>query len=213
MAAPRIDFNNLPIGGKVFLGEGASEAGLLGALVRDLGIQNAAIFTVGGEKYLKTVLLRLAAETSGPEAIGSLGIVFDANNNYASKLDSVEAALRAAGFEFEKDKLDAHGIYRDGNLPIGVFLSPGMKRPGRIETMVMYEVEDSTISSCLNYYDKCVFEKAQRRLDEKGRVQTYLASFNAAVGLGIAFEKSLLNVGHTAYAEIRNMVLQLSEPV
>jgi hypothetical protein len=205
-----IDFNFLRPNSALFLAEGASEVGLVRAILESVHGVNADIFDVRGEKNLKTVLLALSDKLGGwDNAIRSIGIVFDANEDQGSKMASITSALTQTGFEFDPGNLDENGICRKGNMPIGVFISPGNGGPGRIETMILTEIRSSSINECLDGFAGCVVARTTVNLSEKGLVQAYLGGRNAAHGIGVAFEKGVLDINHEAYARVRNMVRHL----
>jgi Protein of unknown function (DUF3226) len=212
MARQRIDFNALSRGSRLFLAEGSSELGLLNSAIESLGIDRAAVFDVQGEKNLNTVLKRAADQTGSRGVLACLGIVFDANDSYPTKLQSIAAALTSAGFVFDAAGLNQYGVFRGGNVPIGIYISPTNNAAGRIETMILGEVAASPVDVCVNNFATCVEQRSGRQMDEKGRVQAYLASFNAAHGVAVAFEKGVLDIKHNTYAGVRRMLAELTRP-
>ncbi len=211
MSRSRIDFNALPTRARLLLAEGSSEVGLLEAIVAELRIERTVVFDVKGERQLGTVLKALSLEAESRELLSCLGIVFDANADCGAKLTSIAAILRSNGFDFDEAQVDQYGIYAGPRLPIGIFVSPGQGRSGRIEHMILEEVASSSVGECIDQLAMCVGRSVGRALDEKGRVQAYLASFNAAHGVAVAFEKRILNIRHQAYADAREMVRQLTK--
>jgi hypothetical protein len=137
------------------------------------------------------VLSRLADEAEARNVLSCLGIVFDANADHRAKLDSIANALIASGFDIDIKKLDQNGIYTAGNLPMGIFISSGNGHSGRIETMILKEVTDSTVQSCVKSFAQCVKQEGGREIDEKGLVQAYLGTHNALHGIAVAFEKKI----------------------
>jgi len=210
MAKRAIDFNSLSPDSRLFLGEGSSEVGLLNAIIAELAVERAQVFEVKGEKHLKTVLEVLSDQATARAALSCLGIVFDANANAKAKLDSIAATLNSCGFDFDQANLSAQGVY-SGSLPIGVFISPGNGKAGRIETLILEEVASSSVQPCVEGFAKCVEHHSKRKVDEKGLVQVYLGSFNAAHGIAVAFERRILDIRHNAYADVREMVRQLAQ--
>jgi hypothetical protein len=169
------------------------------------------IYDVKGEGYLKLVLIALSDQFAARAALSCLGMVFDANTNASTKLQSISAALTSCGFEFDLAQLSPQGVYAAGRIPIGIFISPGNGGAGRIETMILGEVADSSVQTCVEAFATCVERSSGRRLDEKGFVQACLGSFNAAHGIAVAFEKQIFNVNHGAYTGVREMVRELTQ--
>jgi len=211
MAKRGIDFNSLSPDSRLFLGEGSSEVGLLNAIVAELAVQRAVVFDVKGETHLKTVLNVLSDQVTARGPLSCLGIVFDANADAKAKLDSIAAILKSCGFDFDVANLSAEGVYTHGSLPIGVFISPGHGKAGRIETMILGEVATSPVQPCVQDFAKCIEQRSGRKMDEKGLVQAYLGSFNAAHGIAVAFEKQILNIKHDTYSGVRELVRQLTQ--
>jgi len=208
--APRIDVNSLVDGSRVFIAEGSSERGLIKVLIESLRIEDANIFNVEGERNLKAALLSIGGKAKAGIKLACLGLVFDANNDYAAKLSSISANLKSAGFDFDATALNGRGIYSGGDLPIGVFLSPGGRQPGRIETMILKEIGSLSIVTCINCIVSCVRNHTGILMDEKARTSSYLCTRNSPVGVGTAFEKKLFDIDNAAYSEIKSMMSELA---
>jgi hypothetical protein len=184
---------------------------MVDAIATKLRLDRVKCFSIGGEKNLFLNLKSLSDKIAEGAVIDCLGLMFDTNASHQDRLTSVTNSLTSTGFEFDSTKLTQSGIYRGSQLPIGLFLSPGNKAPGRIETMIMLGVADSPVKPCLDNFEKCVGEKTERALDDKGRVQIYLGSHNAAHGVAVAFQNGKLDLTHAAYAEVLTMVRELVE--
>jgi len=184
---------------------------MLTAAIAELGVERAAVHEVKGEKHLKTVLRVLVDQVTVRAPLSCLGIVFDANADAKAKLDSIAATLKACGFDFEVSHLNATCIYTQGPFPIGVFISPGNGKAGRIENLILGEVASSPVQPCVEDFAKCIEQRSGRKMDEKGLVQAYLGSFNAAHGIAVAFEKQILDIRHATYSGVRELVRQLTQ--
>lgn len=207
-----IDANKLDDGDRVFLAEGYSEQGLIKAIFDHLQIRNAKVFNVEGEANLRASLLTLVGKVKAGTTLGCLGLVFDANDDYGARIMGIQTALQNVGLQFDKDRLDANLVFRHGDFPIGVFLSPGRQRPGRIEVMVLEEFGSRPITTCINSLVACVRNRSGGAvtLSEKARTHAYLAALNQAAGLGTAFQKGLMDLNHAAYAEVLAMIGSLA---
>lgn len=204
---PNLDFSQLKQNSLVLLAEGNSETGFLYKLATHHHLVDAVVGNVQGERRLGTALRSLAPYRS---RLRALGLMFDANSDSIARLTSISDVLNNAGFSYNPNQVGLDGIFR-GQLDIGVFLSPGGQRSGRIENLVLDEIRTKSLWHCLEQLTACT-QKVPGLVgyDEKSMVQIAISTLEGGVcGVGTAFKRGLLDVSHPAYQVVSAMITGL----
>ena len=186
---------------KIFLGEGLAEALFLDTLFSRKNFDNNeyCVFCIKGISFLKTSLKIICSEPEF-ENVKSLGIMIDANGKPKERTDSVLRQLHAHDLSDENFDLKENTVFEYNGRSIGIFISPGLGKKGRIETMVVEEIVTKNEYNCISEYIKCLKERHHISLDEKAIVQIYISSKKSDLcGTGRGFEAGILDVEHKAY--------------
>jgi hypothetical protein len=186
---------------KIFLAEGTAEALFLNTLftLRQFNENEYCIFCIKGLNNLKTSLKILNSREEF-EQVKSLGIMVDADSNPQGRMASVLQQLCDFDLSDKNFDLKTDTTYQYKGRRIGVFISPGAGKKGRIENMIAEEIIAKDEYTCISNYMKCLDEKCNRKLDEKALVQIFISSNKSDLcGTGRGFEVGILDVEHKAY--------------
>lgn len=203
-----IDFSAIPENHSIFIVEGSSEEGFVESVLKTNGLSNNTILNIEGEKNLALVLKSMGGHSIVQRSL-SIGLVFDANSDCESRKTAIVTKLEAEGFEFNISSVDSRGVYAGSKFQIGIFLSPGRDRAGRIEHMVLGEIRTAKENRCLDSLGDCLFPHIGN-LDEKAIVQIYISARGDPVGLGTAFKRGVFDLNHSTYDSAREMVLAIA---
>jgi hypothetical protein len=160
---------------KLLLGEGQDEVRLFRSLLKHLAITDVQAEEYGGKTnlspYLRAVALQDEFQTG---AIVSLGITRDADQNAASALQSVKAALSQANLTVPA----LAESFAGAGPRIGVLILPGGGRDGMLEDLCLDAVQNDPAISCLDDYFACIQKSVpvQPKNMAKARVHAWLAS-------------------------------------
>jgi hypothetical protein len=196
---------------KLFLVEGVSEEGFVQKVLDDLNDKDSLVFCFAGLGRLNTVLTSIAG-APGFNQLKLLGVMLDAETDYTARVSSLLSLFKKHQIDLNEADLRNGMPNYAGPCPIGIYISPGNGSAGRIEDLVMNEINGSAISSCINQYAYCVSAAVSKALDSKSIVQTYISAWAGnrnLSGVGRAFEANVLKVRHPAYDGPRTLVEQL----
>jgi hypothetical protein len=198
---------------KLFLAEGYAE---LGFLNRQLTLINANPTEVGihcfkGLNRLATHIDALVnildTELGSIDDIEGLGLLADSETDFKGRTESAINFFRKFGFDRCAKDILSKGKYAKGDRRIAISLSPSNSLNGRIEDLILKEIGESAINTCIASYDSCLEQASQTRLNSKAIAQVYISTQKSDLcGVGRAFESGILNVGHQAYANHLAMI-------
>ncbi len=186
---------------KIFLAEGMAEALFLDTIFtrKNFDKNEYCVFCIKGISNLKFSLKTLSSEVEF-DHVNSLGIMIDAENNLEGRMISILKQLREIDLSDDNFDLKKETIYQYKERQIGVFISPGTGKNGRIETMIFEEIVTRNEYACITDYLKCLNDRCKINLDEKALVQIFISSKQSDLcGTGRAFEAGILDVEHKAY--------------
>ncbi len=186
---------------KIFLAEGLSEALFLDTIFtrKNFNQNEYCVFCIKGITNLKTSLKYLNSEAEFNQVI-SLGIMIDADDNPEGRMISILRQLCEIDLSDENFDLKKQTNYQYKGRQIGVFISPGAGKKGRIETMIADEIVTRSEYACISDYLECLDERCNINLDEKALVQIFISSKKSDLcGTGRGFEAGILDVDHQAY--------------
>jgi hypothetical protein len=197
------------VGSKLFLAEGQSEAGFIERILLNTGHDDAIVYCFEGIERVGTVLKSLN-DVPGFSKLRFLGMMLDAEVSFSARVQSIIHHFSNFGVALPIDNVRNARIYADGPCPIGIFISPGAGRDGRIEDIAMDEIRSSPFWACLEAYADCIRAKSSNSLDNKSLVQAYISSIKGSLcGVGRAFQASVLDVNHQAYNQPRELIQAL----
>lgn len=188
---------------KVFLAEGDAEAFFLEAVFRhhDYPRHEYAVFCYGGNKFLDIALKTLQGDKLFPD-VTALGIMTDADNNPDGRKNSVLNHCRNINYIGPRTRLGTSGIASFGGRKLGLFVSPGGGKKGRIEDLVKKEIANNPEHPCIEAFSDCLNGVTGDSLSEKAVAQVFITSRNDTLcGVGRAFEARILDINDPAYAK------------
>lgn len=166
------------------------------------------IVCLEGVKRLDVVLRSLASDPEWQNLL-SVTILVDADNQPRGRWEEVWDTL--GRIIKLPDQIVAQGkrvgTVEDGTIRYGVFLAPSQDRPGRIEDLVL-ETIDPDIRTCISRLWDCAHAHARAsHPSAKAEVAILIAlRDDQGLGLGTAFERGLIDVGHAAFEPLRQFV-------
>jgi hypothetical protein len=186
---------------KIFLAEGLAEALFLNTLFtrKNFDENEYCVFCIKGISNLGTSLKYLCSETEFDQ-VKSLGIMIDADDNPKGRMDSVLNHLNNHDLSDENFDLKENTVFEYNERQIGIFISPGEGKKGRIETIIVEELSTKKEYECISEYINCLSERCHNTLDEKAIVQIYISSKKSDLcGTGRGFEAMILDIDHKTY--------------
>lgn len=152
---------------------------------------------------LRPFLHWLKQEPNFP-GVTALGVMLDADNDYAGRVASVTAQLQYANILAVGVASPVANIVMSNGRRIAVFVSPGVDQLGAIESIVINEIRQKQEWNCIDRLSNCVAEQSGDTPDPKSIAQIYVSLMSPRLcGVGRAFEAGVLDVFDPAYAPVR----------
>lgn len=195
---------------KLLVVEGEDERHFFEALAAAIHV-SVQVLPVGGKTKIRENL-KLLAISPGFEIVTALGIVRDADDDYAAAFQSVMTALQAAGLPAPAEpEVIVHDRPRTG-----VFIMPAKNTTGAIETICLDAVRDEAAFQCVEPFFDCLETHGVAHdgasVRAKARVHTYLASKpEPGKRLGEAAKAGYWPLGAAAFARVRDFLEKLHE--
>lgn len=141
------------------------------------------------------------------DAVVSIGVVRDADDNADGALRSVQGALRAAGLPAPSASLSVVG----GDPKVAVLITPHGKTTGVLEDVCLEAMEDDPAMGCVHDYISCIQNRldarAQPRSPSKAMAQAFLASRrDPGLLLGQAAHRGYWDFEHAAFEPLKRLV-------
>ncbi|MEN6643898.1 MAG: DUF3226 domain-containing protein [Armatimonadia bacterium] len=159
---------------RVLLVEGNDEFYLLLELLGQLEL-NVDVRVYDGVSELAPTLMALGTGTArGFDSVTTMGVWRDADIVADDALQSVQNALRLAGFAVP----NASGGFAEGQPRVGLLILPDGAAPGALENVCVASVRDPAALPCIDGYIECL-QRAGVHLHpnlDKTRVHAFLAS-------------------------------------
>ncbi|MEX3924485.1 DUF3226 domain-containing protein [Paraburkholderia sp. BR10936] len=208
---------------KLLLVEGQDEIAFMGALFQVMNITDVQLWDAKGKTKMHGALgaVRLAP---GFEAVTSIGVIRDADENAQGAFDSVKSSLATHGYPVPRQV--GERAAKDG-LTASVFIVPGNDVPGMLETLVWQSFEHEEVAQeAARFVERCSEilpaeqEGEQRaagpsgwrrpRSPEKARMQAFLATMIEALPrMGMGAEKGYFDLTHESFAALRGYIADL----
>lgn len=171
--------------------------------------QIAVLCFKGDKKKLHTFFKKLMMEENFP-SVDKFGFFLDAEANPASStVHSVQDLLQRLNIIPKNIKLNP-GYQIIGKYKIAIYVSPNNTDPGMIEHMVVNEIMNTELRSCIHDFQNAVEAKLECSLHPKSIVQSYMGIRSPGIcGTGHGFNNLILDVNHEAYVELRNVMTQI----
>ena len=186
---------------KIFLAEGLAEALFFDTLFtkNNFDENEYCVFCFKGISNL-TYSLKILCSEPEFDHVKSLGIMIDADDNPKGRMDSTLRYLHHYDLSDENFVLEENTIFEYKGRRIGIFISPGMGKEGRIETMIVEEIATKKEYDCILEYFNCLNERHHINLDEKAIVQIYISLKKSDLcGTGRGFEAGIFDIEHIIY--------------
>ncbi|MBI4288790.1 MAG: hypothetical protein HY671_10230 [Chloroflexi bacterium] len=155
--------------------EGRDEQNLIEGLLKHLDISSLDVFDIAGEtNFVARGQAVLAQARSMGITLISVGIIRDANDNSSQ-------AFKRALSDLERLNLarpSQPSEFTQGNLSVGVFISPDGQSPGSIETLCWNSIEGTEQAACVQEFIQCLRDKnaLESSNEWKTRTHAFLAS-------------------------------------
>ena len=137
---------------KQLIVEGDDEVRLLGALLRNLGIDGVQIQQLRGYNNIRRFLTAFV-DIENFSTVRSLAIVADANSNGAGRIQSIRDALASVGLPSPSAPLQQAS---DGSLNVSYLVVPHGRTQGVIEDVCLASVRTDPAMACVNSYFQCI---------------------------------------------------------
>jgi hypothetical protein len=155
-----------------------------------------------------TLAKLLEKEEGGLDRIRGVGLMADADENPAGRVDLVIECAKAFGFPKSANSLRGTGQCELNGRKFCYALSPALKRRGDIETLILQEIGDTQLFKCLEQGSSCIEQDNTTALTAKSKVQMYISAKanNSMAGVMHAFRAGIFKPDHDCYTVARAMV-------
>ena len=184
---------------------------LLSYLSSSSGLQSISqsfdIYNLNGKDRLNDVL-KTIKQTPGFNSVKALGIVRDSNSHPAQTFQSIQDALKSAGFSYPKKEMEMVGE----EPKISIKLIPGINQTGMLEDLCLSSVRADPAINCVDSYFDCLKERKIiiSKDKSKAKSQAFLASRpRSPRDIGIAAKRSVWPFESPAFEEIRHFLTNL----
>ncbi|MEX3986012.1 DUF3226 domain-containing protein [Paraburkholderia sp. EG287A] len=208
---------------KLLLVEGLDEIAFMGAIFKAMDIDDIQLWDAKGKTNIHSSLgaVRLLP---GFEAVTSIGVIRDADDNAKGAFDSVKASLATHGYPVPQQV--GENAEKNG-LAASVFIVPGEDVPGMLETLVWQSFENEQIAGEVRgFIERCsdLLPEEQHgeqraagpggwrkpRSPEKARMQAFLATMiEARPRMGMGAEKGYFDLTNGCFAALRGYIAKL----
>lgn len=168
--------------------EGKDEKNFLEAYFENKKTPKVQIEDVGGKSVIKSSLFRLK-KMRGFEKVEKLAIIRDADNNPIDAFKSVSDSLKEASLSVPANACD-FSVTQSKKPIVGVFISPGNKKNGCLETILKGNLKYPSYWNCVEKMFNC----ASKKKNEKRMMLAYLSLMSEYCNcIGIAAKKKYFN--------------------
>ena len=162
------------------------------------------IINVGGKDNIRRDI-QVIVNDRNFNAVSSIGIVRDADDNADNALRSVQGALNDAGLTPPDTALSL----ADGVPKVAVLITPYGKHSGMLEDVCLEAMEDDPAMGCVQDYFSCIESHlaVQPNNLPKAMVQAFLASRPiSGLSLGVAVQRGYWDFDHRAFEPLKRLV-------
>src|SRR5712691_4571727 len=189
----------------VFLAEGDAEASFFESLlvhVRADPARNVALCFQGLGKF-PSFLHWLTQEPNFSD-VTALGVMLDAEEDYAGRAASVTALLKNTKILAAGSASPIANIIASNGRRTAVFVSPGANQVGAIESIVIDEIRQKAQWNCIDVFSHCIDDQFGSPPNPKTIAQIYISLMSPRMcGIGRAFDAGVFDVSDPAYAPAR----------
>jgi len=186
--------------------EGGDDQALIAAMIRHEGLSNFRVHNMFGTSSWTARFGAIAKQLDFRTNVKSVGLLKDADNNPDGAWESCRAALINSGLPapFEPS------VLAGAEICTAIMIAPSRSELGAIEELCLRSFDAGRIT-CVDGYFACLAGHSPNLNQAKGYVQAYLAGLRSAPrDLAVACNRNLINMGHTAFDEVRTFVRALA---
>lgn len=155
--------------------EGADDASVVERLLEKANEPNVLVLDCGSRSNIPRYLKIVSAGSAFADVVQIIGVLADADADYASAEQSIQTALRSAGLT-----VPASAQQRTDTIPsVAYAILPGENQQGSLETVCLESVDGDPAMECVSRYFECLSERniGYDTVHElKCRIQVFLAS-------------------------------------
>lgn len=195
---------------KIILVEGKDEIGFFTALCSKEELCSYQIIEVGGVDKFKDELPAIINDRNFDD-VTSLAIIRDADSSLKAALQSIKAILERNGLSAP----DKHSSIKiNDNRKIGLFIMPGNRDEGMLESLVLDSVSSNPVKIQADQYiqqlkDTLPPEEFPRN-EHKARLHAYLSGMKKFVpSLGVATQKGYFDLDSEHFDELKKFLKDL----
>ena len=188
----------------VLLVEGSSDAALFSALAQKLNKLDVQIYDMNGKQSGWPGALQLALAGEAGAAVQSVGLVVDADDDYAVSFSLAQSYLNATGLNSPADtSSQALTVVTPANQHVksSIFVVSPDGLSGNLDHILNAYFDDVLDKSCLDAYEHCSKTKLSVELSLKSRVQIRLATRPKPIpSPAQGIRKEVIDVEHNLFA-------------
>ncbi len=188
--------------------EGTDDKVFFEAFINHCGFKNFEIVTLEGKRQIRSKLNAIVQSPRFRDAVSSLGIVRDADEDAHAAFQSVRDALRFVGLDVPKKPLVSIGA----TPRVTILILPDNNMPGALENLCLKAVDKDPAMPCIEQFWDCLDKTGLTlpRNHPKGKVQTFLASRpESGKRLGEAAQAGYWPLDNPAFYIIRDFLQQV----
>src|SRR6266446_4291254 len=189
----------------VFLAEGEAEAFFFESLLAYVEAdptRNVALCFRGLGNF--SPFLHVLTQEPNFSGVTALGVMLDADDDYAGRAASVTALLKSTKILSAGAASPVANIVASNGRRTAVFVSPGANRVGAIESIVIDEIRRKAQWNCIDAFSHCIHEQFENPPNPKTIAQIYISLMKPRMcGIGRAFDAGVFDVSDPAYATAR----------
>jgi hypothetical protein len=199
----------------LFIAEGDSEVGFISqALEKSMADKDKnLVYCLKGLSHDLGSKMKVLSSRSGWSLVKNIFFMLDAETNFNARLSQIVNCLPQIGFPgAAADFASGFGLAVNtvSGRSTGIFISPGASAKGRIEDLIVGEIQLQPEWKCLTEFDACFTKQFGQSLDTKGLVQCYISWKKGDLcGVGRAFQVGIFDTGSTVYTNPRKIVAGL----
>jgi len=189
--------------------EGKDEQNFFAKLAETLHVENLQILANYGKSGIRARLKALTKAPGFKSEVKKIGVVRDADDDYAGAFQSVRDALLSAALPAPTLPMVLAG--RDPETCIMIL--PGNTRNGMLEDICLSSVQNAPVMQCVESYFECIRTTCPelRPNGPKARLQAFLSSQRETVyHLGEAAAKGYFPFDNPAFDEVKQLIKLLA---
>ena len=198
----------------LILAEGDAEAGFSNQFLQqfDLPQEEVAVFCFEGvsrmQRHCSTILKLAEKEEGSLDRLIGICLIADTDDNPTGRVDSAIDIARNFGFQHSGKEIREQGWAIEKNRMFCCSLSPSNEVEGRLEDLILMEIDASPVHRCLVNAIPCIQRAKGERMNSKALVQMYISaqSNSSLAGIKHCFTRGIFKASHKAYEGHANAI-------